>query len=84
MFQNITENQEENEQTYKKRIDVRNLFKINDIILYAVAFMISMVGFDETLAPFGLAIFAATCSNRTPVGVLYLIVLIRNSNRFWN
>lgn len=77
MFQNITNNQEQREQeSYSKKIQIKNLFKINDIILYAIAFLISMVGIDEELAPFGLAIFAAACSNRNPVGILYIFILI--------
>lgn len=76
MFQNIQNNQEQSEQNYSKTIQIKNLFKINDIILYAIAFLISMVGIDEELAPFGLAIFAAACSNRNPVGILYIFILI--------
>ena len=76
MFQNITNNQEQSEQNYVRKIQIKNLFKINDIILYAIAFLISMVGIDEELAPFGLAIFAAACSNRIPVGILYVFILV--------
>ena len=75
MFQNITDNQEQSQQNYIRQIQIKNLFKINDIVLYVIAFLISMVGIDEELAPFGLAIFAATWSNRIPVGVLYIFVL---------
>lgn len=76
MFQNINNNQEQsNQEYYSKKIQIKNLFKINDIILYAIAFLVSMVGVDEELAPFGLAIFAAACSNRNPVGVLYIFIL---------
>ncbi len=76
MFQNITSSQVKQEQNFARRIDIKNLFKLNDIILYAVAFLISMVGFDGDLAPFGIAIFAAACSNRIPVGVLYIFILV--------
>ena len=50
--------------------------KINDIVLYCVAFLVSMVGFNKEIAPFGLAIFAAACSNKIPVGILGVAVLI--------
>lgn len=84
MFQNvINQSQEEIENEPTRKIQIKNLFKINDIVLYAVAFLISMVGFNKELAPFGLAIFAAASSNRIPVGILYVAVLIRYSNRFW-
>lgn len=77
MFQNVinqTENDEENAQT--RKIQFKNLFKINDIILYAIAFLTSMVTFNNEIAPFGLAIFAATCSNKIPAGILYIAVAI--------
>lgn len=77
MFQNvITNNQEEQETPNKATIDIKRLFKINNIVLYAVGLLISMVGFNKDMAPFGLAIFAATCSNRIPSGILYVAVLI--------
>ena len=78
MFQNIIDEEikEENENlgTEKNRrtINLKNLFSVSDFILYAVSFMVSMVGFGEEFAPFGLAIFVAVCSNRIPVGIVYL------------
>jgi len=76
MFQNIVSNKQEYQgNDYKTKIKFRNLLKVNDIILYAIAFLVSMVGFNKTLAPFGLAVFAAACSNRIPVGILYIAVL---------
>lgn len=75
MFQNITsKNQEEAEEV--RKIDIKGLFNINSIILYAVAFLTSMVSFNKELSPFGLAIFAAACSNKIPVGILYVAVAI--------
>lgn len=77
MFQNITnQNQEEPEIKKIKKIHLKNLLKINDIILYAIAFLVSMVGFNKELAPFGLAIFAAACSNEIPVGILYIAIAL--------
>ena len=77
MFQNvINDNTQDVQNEIKRKIEIKNLFKINDIVLYAIAFLVSMVGFNEELAPFGLAIFAAACSNRIPVGILYIAVLI--------
>ena len=47
MFQNINNhNQEEQENKPKRKIQIKKLFKINDIILYAVAFLMSMVSFN--------------------------------------
>lgn len=82
MFQNIID-EEINEQDEninntqnRKKIDLRNLFTISDIVLYAIAFMASMVGFEKEFAPFGLAIFAAVCSNKIPAGVVFIITAI--------
>jgi len=44
---------------------LKELFSIQHIILYAISCMASMVSFNGSLAPFGLAIFAAVCGNRT-------------------
>ena len=85
MFQNINNSEEENNYDVDntRRIDFKNLFSINDIVLYAIAFMVSMVSFNGEFAPFGLAIFAAACSNRIPVGVVYIVVALRYFNRLW-
>ena len=76
MFQNINNKQEETEIKPRRKIQIKKLFKINDIVLYALAFLISIVSFNGEFAPFGLAIFAAACSNRIPVGVLYIAVIL--------
>lgn len=80
MFQNIADEdikeQEEIKNKEKKKIDLKNLFSINDIVLYAISFMASMVGFGSEFAPFGLAIFAATCSNRIPAGIVFIVTCI--------
>lgn len=78
MFQNIIDEEikQENEsfgnEKSKRIINLKKLFSVSDFILYAVSFMVSMVGFGEKFAPFGLAIFAAVCSNRIPAGIVYL------------
>lgn len=77
MFQNvISQNQETTENETKRKIELKNFFKINDIVLYAITFLISMVGFNKELAPFGLAMFAAACSNRIPASILYVAALV--------
>ena len=35
-----------------------------------------MVEFTEGVSPFGLALIAATCSNKMPVGVVYISVAL--------
>lgn len=83
MFQNISNEEMQEEKEYRKRIDLKSLFTVNDIVLYIITFLISMVNFDEDFSPFGLAIFAAACSNRIPVGIIYIMVTIRNFNKIW-
>lgn len=76
MFQNvINQNQVEQEEIKPRKINLKELFKINDIVLYAIAFLVSMVNFND-ISPFGLAIFAAACSNKIPVGILYVAVAL--------
>ena len=76
MYQNINIDEQNDNDNFTNKIDIKNLFSINDLVLYIVAFLISMVSFNKELFPFGLAIFAAACSNRIPVGILYIVVII--------
>ena len=76
MFQNIINRSQEKQENEKRKIDIKNLFKINDIVLYAVACLVSMVGVNQEFAPFGLAIFAAACSNKIPAGILYIAIAL--------
>ena len=83
MFQNINNNEEEYIQEEKKsKLNILNLFQSKDIFLYIVSFMVSMVSFNGEWAPFGLAIFAACCSNRKPVGIIYILVAIGTLIKF--
>ena len=80
MFQNIIDEdiKEENDSldteknSRKKWTNIKNLFSVSDFVLYAISFMISMVSFGGEFDPFGLAMFAAVCSNRIPVGIVYV------------
>ena len=77
MFQNIIDEEIKEDKSFdtnkkKKIINIKNLFSVSDFILYAISFMVSMVSFNGEFAPFGLAIFAATCSNRIPAGIVYI------------
>ena len=88
MFQNITrdlfDNQNEEYKENKKvstKDVLKRLFAKQNIMLYAVTFLISMVGFDESslmfsLSPFGLAIIAGALSNNRPIGIMYALSLI--------
>ena len=86
MFQNIAEDakQEEYEDVKEvnKKLYIKRLFSIPNIILYAISFMLSMVSFGTELAPFGLAIFVATCSNKIPSGIVFVAVGIGTLIKF--
>ena len=81
MFQNIIDEEIKEDRSYdtenKRRvINLKNLFSVSDFVLYAISFMVSMVSFNGEFAPFGLAIFAAVCSNRIPLGIVYIATCI--------
>ncbi|MBQ2916943.1 MAG: hypothetical protein IJE59_02030 [Clostridia bacterium] len=81
MFQNIIDEEIKEDRSYdtenKKRVvNLKNLFSVSDFVLYAISFMVSMVSFNGEFAPFGLAIFAAVCSNRIPLGFVYIATCI--------
>ncbi len=88
MFQNIQkdikQNEYEKEQTkLKKPIKeiLKDLFSINNIALFVIAFMVSMVGFQQnsiilSISPFGISFLAACLSNNKSIGVIYLLTLI--------
>ena len=66
MFQNIS-NAEINNDNIEENIEnkginifrLKNMFSIQNIILYIVALAVSTVSFNGVLAPFALAMFAA-------------------------
>ena len=81
MFQNIIDEEIKEDKSFdtdkrKRVINLKGLFSVSDFVLYAISFMVSMVSFNGEFAPFGLAIFAAVCSNRIPLGVVYIATCI--------
>lgn len=82
MFQNLNKNEDYKQVEGKNKLDIKNLFSKKQIALYLISFMVSMVSFNGELAPFGLAIFAACCSNRKPVGVVYALTLLGSIIKF--
>lgn len=80
MFQNITEDYDEYkiqdvelENGNEKKFKIRSLLSIQNIVLYVISFFASMVSFEGEIAPFGLAIFAAACSNKIPAVILFAV-----------
>ena len=72
-------NNKNNEGTAKQIL--ANLFSIQNIIIYIISFMISMVGFSSqslmlSISPFAISFLAAMLSNCMPIGFIYLLTLI--------
>ena len=95
MFQNVENNinnrQDFNEAFYDKKdkmkIAIKSLLSINNIIIYIIAFMVSMVGVSSHnimlgLSPFAIAFMAAMLSNGNPVGIVYILTLIGTFIKF--
>lgn len=93
MFQNIdvknadtTVNEEESNYNKGKfeifnRIIGQAITKQN-LLLYLISFMMSMVSCGDGIAPFGMAIFAASCSNSIPVIFIYIVTMIGTALKF--
>lgn len=80
MFQNIAQDYDdyeiqdvEQKNSNKGNFKIKKLLSIQSIVLYVISFFASMVSFESEIAPFGLAIFAAACSNKIPSAILFLI-----------
>ena len=84
MFQNIVQDESkhevneniDNNEKNKIKIIFKNIFEKKIIILYVVAFLISTVQCTSDIYPFALAIFAATCANLIPIGMVYICTII--------
>ena len=78
MFQNITENVEEREsiKTSKVHLIVKEFLKVQNVMLMVLTFLVSMLSIEEEIAPFGLAMVAATLSSGVPVFVVLLCAMI--------
>lgn len=84
MFQNIAneyqernlyEDAEVNKKDKRKKI-LQQFFTKQNIAIYIVSFMLSTVGLGQAIAPFGLAMLAAVCSNEIPIWGAYIATLI--------
>lgn len=94
MFQNIskdfeeeTQNEFDNVKINKKtklRTILNSALKEQNILLYIISFMLSLVGGNVGLeySVFSIAIFAAASSNGIPVGILYIITMIGTLIKF--
>lgn len=86
MFQNIQNNNQEqksdeNQNKIQVKQIVQKLFSLQNIALYVIGFMISMVGFRSenfilSISPFAISFLAAMLANRMTIGITYVITLI--------
>ena len=86
MFQNLAENltqkyksfkinrNNESESAYGKN----RLLLMHNVVIYVIAFLISMMSIDETVTPFALAIFVACCNSNVPAGIVLVVTIIGN------
>lgn len=88
MFQNINDSTidstdyKENKKE-KKKIDLfTNVFAINNIPIYIISFMISMVGISGEFTPFSVSILGACIANSIPVLGVVISSAIGTSIRF--
>ena len=94
MFQNISSRDVEGQGPdikQEKRESIKGifhrLFTKQNIVLYIISFMISMVGLSSenvifSIVPFGLSFIAAALSNGQAVGIMYLLSLIGTFVKF--
>lgn len=88
MFQNINDSTidstdyKENKKE-KKKIDLfTNVFAINNIPIYIISFMISMVGISGEFTPFSVSVLGACIANSIPVLGVVISSVIGTSIRF--
>ncbi len=53
-----------------------------NLLLYLLSFMMSMVPVGNGIAPFSIAIFSASCSNSIPVFFIYAVTMLGTAIRF--
>ena len=94
MFQNISRDTTEFQNEYSKETQkvnikeiLKRLFAKQNVMLYIITLMLSMVGLDDsslmfTIAPFGLAIIAGALSNNRPIGIMYVLTLVGTFIKF--
>ena len=83
MFQNISDNSEIEDMEDKEEVNkgkwkliLKNMFTMQNIILYIFSAMVSSVSIINGLAPFGIAIFAAACSNGVIAFPIFISTII--------
>lgn len=81
MFQNIAEetmqNERENIKINSKWVKIlKELFKVQNVIIYILTFLISMITVKDTYIPLGIAMVAACLGSTVPIFLVYICSLI--------
>ncbi len=78
MFQNITEEIQEEEQVknnIKVKKIVKELFSFRNIFIYILTFLMSTLSIKQDIIPFGLAMVAACIGSTIPIIIVYIVAL---------
>ena len=89
MFQNVSKDFDNKQSSYED-VKIKNINQIKNvltriftkqnIVLYIICFVISMVKFnfggENSLSIFGLAILAAALSNCIPIGIVSIFIIL--------
>ena len=80
LFENIKKENSQYSKDSVKQI-LTNLFSVQNIVIYIISFMISMVGFRNqslvlSISPFAISFLAAMLSSRMPIGIGYILTLL--------
>lgn len=72
MFQNLADNIELDQKDVKvnKLEFLKDVFTVQNIIIYVLSFLISTVSIKDGISPFALAFFVAACSSAIPAGAV--------------
>ncbi len=91
MFQNVEEkdiniNNNDEEEIVKDSnkivLILKELFSIQNIIIYIITLLVSMQGLKNTVAPFGLAMVAACIGENIPIVGVFIMAIIGTWIRF--
>lgn len=71
MFQNVAEMENQNEKVRDKSNNIiyrlKEIFKYQNVIIYVLTFLMSMITIKEQIVPFGLAMVAACVGESVPI-----------------
>ena len=80
MFLNIAENimrKNKNDKLNNENTSNQNrLLHVQNIIIYVIAFLVSMMNIKGMITPFALSIFVASCNSNVPAGIVLIVTII--------